>query len=631
MWRKYFTTLLCVFMILFGFSAHASQVLLSGTCTRDNTRLSTINGTAFWECNGLDISDFVNQQIEIRDSGNKIARGFCKAVGAGTAYGSDKDVDGITKANPGVVTLAASSGIIDGMCVYFHDLTEMTDLNTKYRTVKGTSGDTFQLENTSTYAAAEATGGNCVKQLTVPSATGCVIKSTYGGTTENWSSIESGFNVNDSSGYSWRIISTNIPGSQVASGSVTASNVKLATVDGGSMVEITGVDLSPYAGVDTYASVPPTTNLQLWLKADAGCYTDAAKSTACASDADKVYVWADQSGNGNDAVQATEGNRPLWKTNIVGTLPAIRFDGSNDYIKTGAIAALETSTQSIYAVVKSRVTPAATAHVYVRNDYDSGAGSSSSIMSGMFSNTTITVSSARASNGTPKEAQRKFTTSMQLLSLTWNGTTSFKAYFDGKQYSGNITGANAAPTTHQQTVLGIDPSDLALYPLDGDIYEILIYNVAHDNYTRSKIERYLAGKWNIAYQNPTTVGAPPAKYLLCLYDSSNRVACGYAGAAGAGEALAAEKSTGTCTAGKLYKITATEANHFYTGCAIGEYFTSAGTETCDANNKVQEVTEVEATGLHLHGSANNTNRNLWLKTSGFSADNVTSYKAYRTY
>uniref|UniRef100_A0A6H1ZPN3 Uncharacterized protein n=1 Tax=viral metagenome TaxID=1070528 RepID=A0A6H1ZPN3_9ZZZZ len=56
------------------------------------------------------------------------------------------------------------------------------------------------------------------------------------------------------------------------------------------------------------------------------------------------------------------------------------------------------------------------------------------------------------------------------------------------------------------------------------------------------------------------------------------------------EALSAEVATGTCVAGTLYKITATQVNHFYVGCAINGYFTSAGTETLDANNKVKAVT-----------------------------------------
>jgi hypothetical protein len=594
--------LLVCLLCLIPFLSFASgpAVLATGTCTRDNMRLSTIAGTAFWQCNGVDISAFAGEYIELRDTANKVLRGFAKAAGGGLAYGSDKDVDGITKANPGVVTLAASSAITDGMCVYFSGLAEMTDLNTKYRTVKGTSGDTFQLESTSGYAAAETTGGNCLKQLTVPAATGVTIVSTNGGTTYNWAFTESGFNVNDSS-YTYRILSTNIPGKQIASGTVSATDVKLATVDGGAMVEITGVDLSPYAGVDSYS--PPSTNLQLHLKADAGCFTDAGKTTACASDADKVYVWEDQSGNGNDAVQATEGYRPLWKTNIVGSLPAIRFDGSNDYMDT----ALSGTQPITFFVVRSVSTSGST--------FDSTNANRITLFNSGDSSQMYAGSTARIDT----------TAGIKLFTLTYNGASS-EAYVFGRKKIGINPSTNSLGALR----LGADNALNAASFITGDIYELLVYTGIPNDVTRTQIERYLAGKWGITY-TPTVYGTSPAKYLLALYDSSGRVATGYVGAAGGGESLGTEIATGTLTAGKLYKITATEANHFYTGCAIGEYFTSVGTETCDASNKVQEVTEVEATGLHGHSTANGTDRKMSLKTTGFDPNTVTKYKIYRVY
>jgi len=56
------------------------------------------------------------------------------------------------------------------------------------------------------------------------------------------------------------------------------------------------------------------------------------------------------------------------------------------------------------------------------------------------------------------------------------------------------------------------------------------------------------------------------------------------------ETLDSEIATGTLTLGNDYKITADTGDDFYTGSAVGEYFTSDGTETCDADSKVQEVT-----------------------------------------
>jgi hypothetical protein len=58
--------------------------------------------------------------------------------------------------------------------------------------------------------------------------------------------------------------------------------------------------------------------------------------------------------------------------------------------------------------------------------------------------------------------------------------------------------------------------------------------------------------------------------------------------------LGPELNTGNTVAYAVYKITATQANHFYVGCAIGETFAAAGGVTIDANNKVRRYT-----GNHL--------------------------------
>jgi hypothetical protein len=49
-----------------------------------------------------------------------------------------------------------------------------------------------------------------------------------------------------------------------------------------------------------------------------------------------VSAWADQSGNGNNFAQATEGARPTIQTD--GDYPAIVFDGSNDFMEGGNFA-----------------------------------------------------------------------------------------------------------------------------------------------------------------------------------------------------------------------------------------------------------------------------------------------------
>lgn len=55
---------------------------------------------------------------------------------------------------------------------------------------------------------------------------------------------------------------------------------------------------------------------------------------------------------------------------------------------------------------------------------------------------------------------------------------------------------------------------------------------------------------------------------------------------------------------------------------VDSYFTSAGTETCDANNKVKEVDDVATTGTHLVSAMGGTTRNMTRIDSGFDPNTV---------
>ena len=69
------------------------------------------------------------------------------------------------------------------------------------------------------------------------------------------------------------------------------------------------------------ASNPYTTNLELQL--------DARDITGL-TDGDSVTTWTDSSAAGNDVTQATASRRPVYKTNIIGSNPVVRFSGAND-------------------------------------------------------------------------------------------------------------------------------------------------------------------------------------------------------------------------------------------------------------------------------------------------------------
>jgi len=93
---------------------------------------------------------------------------------------------------------------------------------------------------------------------------------------------------------------------------------------------------------------PQITNLVLHVDMSEGLWQDAAKTTA-AGNGDAVYTWEDLSGNGHDFIQATAANRPIMRTDVSGTIDALEFDGSNDYLSQAAVL-FGNSTATVFIV-----------------------------------------------------------------------------------------------------------------------------------------------------------------------------------------------------------------------------------------------------------------------------------------
>jgi hypothetical protein len=67
---------------------------------------------------------------------------------------------------------------------------------------------------------------------------------------------------------------------------------------------------------------PSLTGLKMWLKADAGV----------SKNGNYVARWSDQSGNGVNAGQADASRQPLFVASAVNGMPALQFDGANDFM-----------------------------------------------------------------------------------------------------------------------------------------------------------------------------------------------------------------------------------------------------------------------------------------------------------
>jgi len=71
-------------------------------------------------------------------------------------------------------------------------------------------------------------------------------------------------------------------------------------------------------------------NLQAWFKSDVGLFQESTFVTASGDD-DPVGGWRDQSGNGNDVIQATSSLKWTLRLDEINGLPALQNDG-DDFI-----------------------------------------------------------------------------------------------------------------------------------------------------------------------------------------------------------------------------------------------------------------------------------------------------------
>lgn len=79
----------------------------------------------------------------------------------------------------------------------------------------------------------------------------------------------------------------------------------------------------------------------------AGCKLWLFAGSLSLTNNDPVSSWVDSSSSGNDVAQATGGSQPLYKTNIINSLPSVLFDGTDDFLASGTAAAAANNSQFI--------------------------------------------------------------------------------------------------------------------------------------------------------------------------------------------------------------------------------------------------------------------------------------------
>lgn len=214
-----------------------------------------------------------------------------------------------------------------------------------------------------------------------------------------------------------------------------------------------------------------------------------------------ISQWNDKSGNGNHATQTTAGRRPVIADNAINSLPAVRFDGTDDWMKiTGCTFAQ--SPFSFYMVHALRS---------LRNMWPVLWGESSGSTTGTFG---VGINNGTLGNQIAIHGLGVQTVSSDLTSGT---VPRILAWLSAGIVSGGCTAtirrsgtpANSAVTISSGLVAGADITIAAEREGAGsitnsDMGEVLQFSEQHSLREAQLVEGYLAWRWGMVSDLPAS-------------------------------------------------------------------------------------------------------------------------------
>jgi hypothetical protein len=221
----------------------------------------------------------------------------------------------------------------------------------------------------------------------------------------------------------------------------------------------------------------------LWLRSDMGITKDGGNL---------VSAWADQSGNGNDAIQAVAGNQPLWIDAQINGHPAI-YSAAGDESMKGNISGISNSFTAFFVANFhgfNHLTPTGFGSLIGAGQANDSDNISSVTFYHNSATSLMAYSLGVGPSVTPVNAD-----AWTLLEYKWNGDVSQIAYKNGVQTDAAAIDKDISPATYilfARWVGGI-PSNF-----EQDYFaEVIIYNSALSDSNRQLVETYLNGRYAI--------------------------------------------------------------------------------------------------------------------------------------
>lgn len=214
--------------------------------------------------------------------------------------------------------------------------------------------------------------------------------------------------------------------------------------------------------------------LALWLDA-----SDAATITTATG----VSAWADKSGNGRNATQATGTAQPTVQSAAQNGKNTLRFTGANSQFLTLASALNFSSTGYTILAVIRRGGPTGTNKVEVL-----GSAANAGVTALEWWTTGVFYSNGVGGLSRGQSSTTQASTAYNVVSAVCPSAADGKIYFNGADIS---SVAYAAATMSSLDRIGYSDSGYT----NGEIAEIVVYGRALNTTERGNVEAYLKTKW----------------------------------------------------------------------------------------------------------------------------------------
>lgn len=248
-----------------------------------------------------------------------------------------------------------------------------------------------------------------------------------------------------------------------------------------------------YTNVDCPVAGPGnvTTDIALWLKPDIGVVNRSGV----------VEMWRDQSSNENHVVQATADNRPSYQAQVanLNNQPAVRLDGTDDFLNIPADVIDGTSDFTIFAVLDWH----GGSHWQRLWDFGDGTSNRYGFLTPFNGTTNLPRygTKVNASENNLDWGKSLPSGSSQLIALRYDSDGTAQGYLQGLASGGETFALNSPVAIGNIVHHYIGKSIFAGDPyLDADLAEFVIYRAELSDVEFAQVALHLGHKYNLSLE-----------------------------------------------------------------------------------------------------------------------------------